>query len=79
MRRVLTAYSWNNTNLGYCQAMNIITSVMLIYMTEEQAFWTLNILCDRLLPGYYSTSMYGALVDQGIFEQFLNDFQLKMT
>lgn len=28
-------------------------------------------LCDRLLPGYYSTSMYGALLDQTILEHLL--------
>ncbi len=22
-------------------------------MSEEQAFWTLSVLCDRMLPGYY--------------------------
>ncbi|KAF9420202.1 hypothetical protein BGZ94_009182 [Podila epigama] len=71
LRNVLSAYAWKNPDLGYCQAMNIVTSAILIYQSEEQAFWTLNVLCDRLVPGYYSTSMYGALLDQTILEHLL--------
>ncbi|KAI8384447.1 rab-GTPase-TBC domain-containing protein [Radiomyces spectabilis] len=71
LRRVLSAYSWKDPELGYCQAMNIVTSAILIYMSEEQAFFTLGVLCDDMLPGYYSTSMYGALLDQIIFEHML--------
>ncbi|KAG1460472.1 hypothetical protein G6F56_005941 [Rhizopus delemar] len=71
LRRVLTAYAWNNPELGYCQAMNIVTSALLIYSTEEQAFWLLHVLVDRMCPGYYSTSMYGALLDQIIFEKLV--------
>ncbi|ORX88863.1 TBC-domain-containing protein, partial [Basidiobolus meristosporus CBS 931.73] len=71
LRRVLTAYSWKNPALGYCQAMNIVASAILIHMSEEQAFWTISILCERFLPGYYSTSMYGALLDQSIFEHLV--------
>ena len=41
------------------------------YMSEAQAFSVLSVLCDRLLPGYYSTTMYGTLLDQRVFESLV--------
>ncbi|KAJ3745863.1 rab-GTPase-TBC domain-containing protein [Lentinula detonsa] len=71
LRRVLQAYSFKNPELGYCQAMNILAAAILIYMSEEQAFWLLEVLCDRLLPGYYAPSMHGTLLDQRVFESLV--------
>lgn len=68
LRRVLTVYSWRNPDVGYCQAMNIVAAALLIFMSEEQAFWCLSSVCDTLLPGYYSKTMYGTLLDQKVFE-----------
>lgn len=73
LRNVLTAYSWKNKEIGYCQAMNIVVAALLIYMSEEQAFWCLNILCERIVPGYYSKTMYGTLLDQRVFESLVQD------
>ncbi|PPR07735.1 hypothetical protein CVT24_003733 [Panaeolus cyanescens] len=74
LRRVLRAYSFMNPELGYCQAMNILAAAILIYMSEEQAFWLLEVLCSRLLPGYYSPSMHGTLLDQRVFESLVQRY-----
>lgn len=48
--------------------MNIVTAVLLIFVTEEVAFWILHHFCHRSLPGYYSADMHGAVLDQTVFE-----------
>ncbi|KAL3116173.1 hypothetical protein niasHT_002297 [Heterodera trifolii] len=39
---VLTAYAMLNTEVGYCQGMSQIAALFLMYMDEEEAFWSLH-------------------------------------
>ena len=72
LRNVLFAYSVRNKPVGYCQSMNFIVALLLMYLTEEQAFWVLAVLIEDILPSdYYTSSMTGCRIDQGVFQSSL--------
>lgn len=68
LRHLLYAYSERNPDIGYCQSMNFIGAVLLLYLSEEQAFWVLAAMIEDILPpNYYSVNMMGSRVDQLVF------------
>nr|CAB3267569.1 USP6 N-terminal-like protein [Phallusia mammillata] len=53
---VLSAYSMYNTEVGYCQGMSQIAALLLMYMSEEEAFWALHSLLygkKHLMHGFF--------------------------
>eukprot|EP01104_Vermistella_antarctica_P011352 TRINITY_DN3159_c0_g1_i1.p1 TRINITY_DN3159_c0_g1~~TRINITY_DN3159_c0_g1_i1.p1 ORF type:complete len:1218 (-),score=295.29 TRINITY_DN3159_c0_g1_i1:345-3998(-) len=74
LRNVLVTYSWRNPAIGYCQSMNIVTAVLLFFMSEEAVFWTMTCLCEELVPENYDKNMLGSVVDQMTFERLLTKY-----
>jgi hypothetical protein len=48
MRRVLTAFAVHNIDIGYCQSLNFIAGMMLLFMCEEDAFWLLVTVAEKV-------------------------------
>jgi len=67
LRRVLTAFSLYSPNIGYCQSLNYIVGILLLFMEEEKAFWMLvTIVHDYLPENMYDVTMEGSNVDQAV-------------
>lgn len=65
LRRVLQAFSILNPKIGYCQSLNFLAGLLLLFMDEEKSFWMLNII-TRHLPGTHEVNLEGANVDLGV-------------
>ncbi|RCI03137.1 hypothetical protein CU098_008697, partial [Rhizopus stolonifer] len=74
LRRVLLAFSLYSPTIGYCQSLNYIAGVLLLFMTEEESFWTLVALITEILPpNIYDVTMEGANIDQNVLMHLLSE------
>ncbi|XP_049851685.1 TBC1 domain family member 8B-like isoform X2 [Schistocerca gregaria] len=71
LKNVLVAYISRNPSIGYCQGMNIIAATLLLYMSEEEAFWTLVSIVEEITPDYYDKQLFGSVVDQKVFSKLI--------
>ncbi|WYZ35305.1 hypothetical protein EsH8_I_001581 [Colletotrichum jinshuiense] len=67
LRRVLHAFAIYNPRIGYCQSLNFLAGLLLLFLdSEEQAFWLLNVITRLYLPGTHEMSLEGSKVDLGV-------------
>ncbi|KOG98965.1 Rab GTPase-activating protein MSB4 [Saccharomyces eubayanus] len=74
LRRVLMAFSIYDGAIGYCQSMNFLVGLLLLFMDEEKTFWMLVIITGKYLPGVYESDLEGANVDQGVLVLCIKEY-----
>ncbi|OLL26269.1 GTPase-activating protein gyp3 [Neolecta irregularis DAH-3] len=75
LRRVLRAFAYYCPRVGYCQSINFITGILLLFMDEERAFWMLFITTQEYLPGVHDVNLEGANVDQAVLCMLIKETQ----
>lgn len=63
LRRILCAFAVDHPKIGYCQSLNFIAGLLLLFLPEEKAYWMLHIITTRLLPRTHELSLEGANID----------------
>ncbi|KAA0724297.1 TBC1 domain family member 2B [Triplophysa tibetana] len=74
LRNVLVAFSWRNPDIGYCQGLNRLAAITLLYLDQEEAFWCLVAIVEVFMPrDYYTKTLLGSQVDQRVFKDLMNE------
>nr|XP_060611667.1 TBC1 domain family member 2B [Anolis sagrei ordinatus] len=74
LRNVLLAFSWRNPDIGYCQGLNRLAAIALLYLEEEDAFWCLVTIVEVFMPrDYYTKTLLGSQVDQRVFKDLMGE------
>lgn len=63
LRHVLRAFALHNPRIGYCQSLNFLAGLLLLFLPEEKAFWMLHIITSVYLPGTHELSLEGTNID----------------
>lgn len=72
LKKILRAYSVHNPSIGYCQGLNRVAAVALLYLNEQDAFWGLVAIVDSIMPAnYYSSTLEASQADQRVFRDLL--------
>lgn len=75
LRRVLQAFAVHNPQIGYCQSLNFIAGLLLLFLDqdEQRAFILLNIVTNIHLPGTHGVTLEGANIDIAVLMSFIKD------
>lgn len=72
LKRVLMSIAWLYRDIGYCQGIGMIVAFLLLFLEEEDVFWTMTAIIEDLLPSsYFSTTLLGVQADQRVLRQLI--------
>lgn len=74
LRRVLVAFAHFQPQIGYCQSLNFLAGLLLLFMDEERSFWMLVILTERIIPKVHSQNLEGVHTDQGVLVLCIKEY-----
>lgn len=74
LRRVLVAFAYYQPQIGYCQSLNFLAGLLLLFMSEEHAFWLLVILTERIIPKVHLATLEGVHTDQGVLMLCIKEY-----
>lgn len=78
LRNVLVAFAHYSPHIGYCQSLNFLAGLLLLFMPEEHAFWMLVIMTERILPKVHSANLEGVHTDQGVLMMCVREYIPKL-
>ncbi|KAK5680292.1 hypothetical protein LTS10_007219 [Elasticomyces elasticus] len=75
LRRVLQTFAVHNPGIGYCQSLNFIAGLLLIFLDEdeEKVFILLEIVTSLHLPGTHGITLEGANIDIAVLMSCIKD------
>ncbi|XP_033761397.1 uncharacterized protein LOC117343169 [Pecten maximus] len=72
LQDVLLAFCVHNPAIGYCQGMNFIVGMALLFMDAHDAFWMLVAFTEQFFQKhYFDHNLIGAQSDQHVFKDIL--------
>ena len=70
----------HNPSVGYCQGMNMLAATLLLtYTEEEDAYWTLLAIIERMLPAtFFSPTLLASRADQMVLDDLVKQMVPKV-
>ncbi|XP_078381614.1 uncharacterized protein LOC144664361 isoform X2 [Oculina patagonica] len=73
LSRILHAFCVHRPDINYLQGMNFIVAMCLLFMDEEDAFWSFVAVSEVYLKNYFDKTLSGALADQSVLNELLSE------